>query len=369
MTDNPVPRARAAMAHGPLLLSSSSYLFPTLRLDRRETPQSLAARLKENEVDPCNNNGAFGKLDWCCPVILDVSELTPDGSPHFQPPLPGSLLEMVSILRGNNLQVMGLTCSSGNMLPTFQEEAAQFGIPNVRVARSGSSAATKFDVSEIIQLVRTRNEQERLRYDHEKEFASQSTNHDEGSKRAASLVKLEANQASLQEARKEKESGQQQQEQQEASLSGAGSKDIKSNAPASIEYSSSSTLYHGSVRSGQQVMSSKGQSLVILGSVNSGGEVLSDGDIFVFGKLRGRAFAGLGNSSAAFSNSESRDKTSARIVATSFDAELVAIGDVFTTIDRVEDLAADTKLRAGQAIMVTLTGNESQFLNFGSICP
>jgi len=102
-------------------------------------------------------------------------------------------------------------------------------------------------------------------------------------------------------------------------------------------------VYYGSVRSGQQIAADKGQSLVVIGSVNSGGEVLSDGDIFVFGKLRGRALAGL-----------SSDDRKSRIVATSFDPELVCIGDAFTTIDSVQDFGLQ---QPGQPAMATRGAN------------
>ena len=97
-------------------------------------------------------------------------------------------------------------------------------------------------------------------------------------------------------------------------------------------------IYYGSVRSGQQVSPpQKGQSLVVIGSVNSGGEVLSDGNIFVFGKLRGRALAGLASSEGRTS----------RIFATTMDPELVCIGDTFTTVDDV----ADVGIEAGGAMV------------------
>ena len=83
------------------------------------------------------------------------------------------------------------------------------------------------------------------------------------------------------------------------------------------------TIYQGSVRSGQQVSSERGQSLVIIGSVNPGGEVLSDGDITILGKLRGRAVAGLSSSNA-------------KIIATSMDPELVCVSSVLATIDNMQ---------------------------------
>lgn len=52
------------------------------------------------------------------------------------------------------------------------------------------------------------------------------------------------------------------------------------------------------VRSGQQVYA-RGGDLIILGPVSAGAEVLADGNIHVYGALRGRALAGiLGNSKA-----------------------------------------------------------------------
>jgi septum site-determining protein MinC len=108
----------------------------------------------------------------------------------------------------------------------------------------------------------------------------------------------------------------------------------------------SATVYQGTVRSGQQVSSEKGCSLLILGSVSSGGEVLSDGDIMVLGKLRGRALAGLSAGSA-------------RIIATSMDPELISVGGVLSTGDRVNGIVA------GAAAMVSL--NDQKELVFQKI--
>lgn len=80
-----------------------------------------------------------------------------------------------------------------------------------------------------------------------------------------------------------------------------------------------------SVRSGQQIYA-RGRSLVVLGGVSSGAEVLADESIFVLGPLKGRALAGIGGN------------TSARIFCHSFDAELISIAHHFTTCD---DLARE----------------------------
>jgi septum site-determining protein MinC len=94
-------------------------------------------------------------------------------------------------------------------------------------------------------------------------------------------------------------------------------------APAASH--SPAMVYHGTVRSGQQIYAER-RSLVILGSVNNGAEVLSDGDIHVYGSLLGRAVAGLGGSSEA------------HIFARSFGASLVGISDAFIAPDDCTNL-------------------------------
>ncbi|OUS26701.1 septum site-determining protein MinC [Gammaproteobacteria bacterium 45_16_T64] len=71
------------------------------------------------------------------------------------------------------------------------------------------------------------------------------------------------------------------------------------------------------VRSGQQVYA-KGGDLIIIAPVSPGAEVLADGNIHIYGPLRGRALAGVsGNKNA-------------RIFCYSLEAELLSIGGIFT---------------------------------------
>ena len=70
------------------------------------------------------------------------------------------------------------------------------------------------------------------------------------------------------------------------------------------------------VRSGQQVVS-KGADLVVTASVSHGAELLAEGNIHVYGALRGKALAGI-----------SGDKE-ARIFCQSLDAEMVAIAGFY----------------------------------------
>ncbi|MGL5040147.1 MAG: septum site-determining protein MinC [Aeromonas sp.] len=75
-------------------------------------------------------------------------------------------------------------------------------------------------------------------------------------------------------------------------------------------------VYVGQVRSGQQIYAA-GTSLVVLGSVSAGAEVLADDSIHIYGTLRGRAIAGA------------RGNTEARIYCQQLQAELLSIAGTF----------------------------------------
>jgi septum site-determining protein MinC len=79
---------------------------------------------------------------------------------------------------------------------------------------------------------------------------------------------------------------------------------------------------NGPVRGGQQHYA-KDSNLVILGDVKHGAEVAADGCITVFGKLEGRAHAGVKSSTAT-------------ILATHFVPELVSIGGTYLAHQDIE---------------------------------
>ncbi|GHT94780.1 putative septum site-determining protein MinC [Betaproteobacteria bacterium] len=74
------------------------------------------------------------------------------------------------------------------------------------------------------------------------------------------------------------------------------------------------------LRSGQQIYA-RDCDLVITAIVNPGAEVIADGNIHIYAPLRGRALAGAGGDRQA------------RIFATCFEAELVAIAGVYRTFE------------------------------------
>ena len=81
-----------------------------------------------------------------------------------------------------------------------------------------------------------------------------------------------------------------------------------------------SKVHVGPVRSGQQIYAA-GTSLVVLGSVSPGAEVIADDSIHIYAPLRGRALAGA------------QGDTGARIFTTCFEAELVSIAGVYRTFE------------------------------------
>lgn len=70
------------------------------------------------------------------------------------------------------------------------------------------------------------------------------------------------------------------------------------------------------IRSGQQIYA-RGGDLIVMASVSAGAEVLADGNIHIYGALRGRALAGV------------QGDENARIFCSSQEAELVAVAGQF----------------------------------------
>ncbi len=91
------------------------------------------------------------------------------------------------------------------------------------------------------------------------------------------------------------------------------------------------------VRSGQQVYA-EGTDLIVLAQVSEGSEVIADGNIHVYGALRGRALAGV------------KGDTNARIFCRQMSAELLAIAGNFLLSDSLDESLKN------QAVQVSLDG-------------
>lgn len=88
------------------------------------------------------------------------------------------------------------------------------------------------------------------------------------------------------------------------------------------------------LRSGQRIYA-KGSDLIVIGMVSQGAEVIADGNIHVYGPLRGKAMAGA------------RGDTNARIFTTQLNPELLAVAGVY----RVIEAELDTNVRNKTAIV------------------
>jgi septum site-determining protein MinC len=285
-------------------------------LEKTDTPDSIAQRLQEE-------HRVASKKQWKCPIVLDLRAWGPDGSHHYRPPAAGTLLALVHLLDRHGLAVVGV---NGTPKELEREAIEDLGLPSL-YSKQSTRDVPKYALEEVIQMVVRRQQEESIEEYEPRVVEIGSTNMEavEEQESEHSIIVSEAEEKSQTE------------------------KVVDDSVPLSLPpVPPTATFYQGSVRSGQQVTSDKGQSLIILGSVSSGGEVFSDGDIFVLGKLRGRALAGLACESA-------------RVVATSMDPELICISGVLSTIENIEEFG----IPSGSPAMVSL--NHDRQLDFSRI--
>ncbi|TWX49232.1 septum site-determining protein MinC [Colwellia hornerae] len=100
----------------------------------------------------------------------------------------------------------------------------------------------------------------------------------------------------------------------------------------------SDKIHRGQIRSGQQVYA-KDQNLVVIGSVSAGAEVIADGNIHVYGSLRGRAIAGA------------KGHHHAQIYCQNLEAELVSINGNYWLSESMEQ-------HWGSPVYIHLTDSE-----------
>ena len=105
-------------------------------------------------------------------------------------------------------------------------------------------------------------------------------------------------------------------------------------APATAGLKVPAMVLDRPLRSGQRVYA-RGGDLIVLGVVSHGAEVIADGNIHVYGPLRGRAIAGASGDAQA------------RIFAASMVPELISIAGTYRTTDK--PLAVDVLGKPAQA--------------------
>lgn len=113
--------------------------------------------------------------------------------------------------------------------------------------------------------------------------------------------------------------------------------------PAAMPAAARSTMVvEQPVRAGQRIWA-EGADLIVTSTVNAGAEVIADGNIHVYGALRGRAIAG------GASNME------ARVFALNFDPELVSIAGFYAVREGFP------AAQIGKAMQVRLVGERMRF--------
>jgi septum site-determining protein MinC len=113
--------------------------------------------------------------------------------------------------------------------------------------------------------------------------------------------------------------------------------------PAITPRAAPSLVVDGTVRSGQSVVHSDGD-VIVIGSVGSGAEVIAGGSIHVYGTLRGRAIAGATGNAGA------------RIFCHKLEAELLAIDGLYKMADDMDGGVRGRPVQArleGDAIVIT----------------
>ncbi|GHA09430.1 septum site-determining protein MinC [Oceanisphaera arctica] len=113
-------------------------------------------------------------------------------------------------------------------------------------------------------------------------------------------------------------------------------------APAALLNQPGTKVHRGPVRSGQQVYAPNG-SLVILGSVSNGAEVIADDSIHIYGQLRGRAVAGA------------KGNESARIYCQQLMAELISVAGHYQLSDGLQGVNWE------QPVTISLAGEQLKF--------
>jgi len=224
-------------------------------------PERLAAALEQRMADA----GSFFENE---PVVIDASRVAE----------PIDWPRLLQALRGHNLPPIGVVAEGANL-----EAAQAAGLVPVDLSTAGTRAqpAASAEPPPVVQAPAA---------------AVQQANAGQPSGATdASADSVEA---------------------------GASGKPGAAPLPAAAEPTPapSALVINRPLRSGQRIYARQ-TDLVVIGMVSQGAEVIADGNVHVYGPLRGKAMAGA------------RGDTSARIFTTQLDAELLAVAGVYRVVE------------------------------------
>jgi len=356
----------------------------SLRPTREDAPESLLERLDlqmQQAADGCGSK--------ILPLVLDLSDFRPGRrNSHHSPAEEGTLANLVDAIRSHEIQsnsaarLIGYSLVGITNLPlddeSMVEEAQSLNLPilqsnmqitqnNVGVTPNFLSAAPLYNGKPMKPKRKRRGGvAPLLRQRRPGVASSDKTVNKDATTTGSSTLTTRDDGASHDE------------NAPDVQIIGTGKLPFHSNND-----DMTTKVHMGSVRSGQLLSSDRpNQSVVVVGSINPGGEVWSEGDVYVFGKLRGRVLAGLSNvggsgdkqtedekvecrtkldrektnASSDLSHPTKLARSSSRIFATSFDPELVCIGDVFTTVDDVSRTCGLDRVGPAMVTVDEMTG-------------
>ena len=109
---------------------------------------------------------------------------------------------------------------------------------------------------------------------------------------------------------------------------------VSAKPPVPDETRNSALVIEGPVRSGVQIYA-KDRDLVIIGQVSEGAEIMADGHVHVYGRLRGRVAAGVSG------------QADAEIFCLTFEPELVSLAGMYCGSDQVPEELWSARVRVG----------------------
>jgi septum site-determining protein MinC len=213
-------------------------------------------------------------------VVLDAQEVSATGSPHLQTITADVFESLLNIIRKLGLQPIALS----NAGQDLKDIAKEYDLPMIMPTNSNAAATRSMTSTSSAEHPAAGKLQETA--DSKKARAAESKMR-EAQEVAAGYeaeMKRAQHRAEAAENAAQRRADQQQEE-------GAQDGEIHAQSVPTM-------IVHHTVRSGQQVYA-ENTSLVVFGNVSSGAEVLADGDVHIYGRLQGRALAGLSGNRGA----------------------------------------------------------------------
>ncbi|EGC37370.1 hypothetical protein DICPUDRAFT_76992 [Dictyostelium purpureum] len=243
------------------ILKSKPYLITTLKINKNETNDQILQNLKNKiSLSPSFYNNA--------PIVLDISE--------YEKVEINQIEQLFQLCESNGLLPIGI--SSQNSSKDFQDSLKNFKLPLLSPKLGFSNESHQNILTNQKEKI---NNENNINNNNKNNYSTQML-HPQSQSQLTNNISSNIN----------NDSG------------------LNSNKPNPL-------IITSSLRSGQQAYAKNGADLIVMGNVHSGAEAIADGNIYIFGSLKGRANAGV--------NGDRRSK----IIVNRFQAELVSIASIY----------------------------------------